>query len=707
MLLGGGLKAAVDGRHRPLRRRSRWRSPTRRSATICVAAGASVESRLCLPAGAARIRRRRAADIVLIDDGARGGDAALLPAVVRNLRYVRVPPRGSAAGGAATRWRRRRAARCSAFLAPQVRVTPGWLDELAAHLRARAATPPRSAEGGARRRAAASHRHPAGRRTAGCAIPAGSPRPTIPEHDFLRPVHGLGDVAFARPPRQAGRGRRFRRGYAGPAHAVFDLCMRLRARGGGALPAGRASPPGPTTAPPRRRRCPTRACRTRIRAGCASAGWRGAGAPPAPAAAASPAMRWSSTLPPRPDHDAGSVATLEQMLLLRRARLPGDVRGGQRREAGAAEAAALRRNGIELAAPPHYRLGHRISGGHGAGLDLVHVHRHANAHAVPRPGPRTGAAGQAGVLARRPALPPRGPRGRAGRPRPPPDASRGAGARTASARSDATILISDYEIELLRRWSIPRSCSCCAGSRVRCPSARGFAARSGALLPRQFPPSDPNVDGVHWFVAEVLPLVRARRCRSCACIVAGSDMPDRSALWRPTMSRCSAGCRPGDLFGQVRLSVAPLRYGAGFKGKVATSLAHGVPVVGSTTALEGTGLAPGDGFAVADDPAAFARAIVRLHEDEAVWTAAGRARALARCAAPHSPPRRRLGRSTAGLLGRPRRCRCRHGIPAGAGQSGSVTQELRAVGGEVDRARRRVAGIEGADQRRRGAAAAR
>ena len=66
--------------------------------------------------------------------------------------------------------------------------------------------------------------------------------------------------------------------------------------------------------------------------------------------------------------------------------------------------------------------------------------------------------------------------------------------------------------------------------------------------------------------------------------------------------------------------MAPLRYGAGFKGKVATSLAHGVPVVGTTIALEGTGLEPGDGIALADDPAAFAAEVVRLHQDELDWT---------------------------------------------------------------------------------------
>jgi glycosyltransferase involved in cell wall biosynthesis len=104
-----------------------------------------------------------------------------------------------------------------------------------------------------------------------------------------------------------------------------------------------------------------------------------------------------------------------------------------------------------------------------------------------------------------------------------------------------------------------------------------------------------------------------------------------------------------DLFGTVRLSVAPLRFGAGFKGKVATSLAHGLPVVGSSISLEGTGLLDGDGVLVADDPPAFAAAVVRLHEDSDLWEAQT-ARGLERVAALYSPDaaldiwRRMLGR---------------------------------------------------------------
>jgi glycosyltransferase involved in cell wall biosynthesis len=70
-----------------------------------------------------------------------------------------------------------------------------------------------------------------------------------------------------------------------------------------------------------------------------------------------------------------------------------------------------------------------------------------------------------------------------------------------------------------------------------------------------------------------------------------------------------------------RLTVAPLRFGAGIKGKIVSSLAAGVPCVASPVAVEGMGLADGLHLRVADGAAAFADAIVELHEQEAAWTA--------------------------------------------------------------------------------------
>ena len=73
------------------------------------------------------------------------------------------------------------------------------------------------------------------------------------------------------------------------------------------------------------------------------------------------------------------------------------------------------------------------------------------------------------------------------------------------------------------------------------------------------------------------------------------------------------------LMREVRLTVAPLRYGAGAKGKVVTSLAHGVPCVATPVAVEGMGLTPGVDVMVAENPEAFAAGIVAVHEDPVVW----------------------------------------------------------------------------------------
>jgi len=73
-------------------------------------------------------------------------------------------------------------------------------------------------------------------------------------------------------------------------------------------------------------------------------------------------------------------------------------------------------------------------------------------------------------------------------------------------------------------------------------------------------------------------------------------------------------------FNRCRLSVAPLRYGSGIKGKIATSLGFGVPCVATRMAIEGMGLTDGRETLVADSPKDFADAVVRLYEDQALWS---------------------------------------------------------------------------------------
>jgi glycosyltransferase involved in cell wall biosynthesis len=73
------------------------------------------------------------------------------------------------------------------------------------------------------------------------------------------------------------------------------------------------------------------------------------------------------------------------------------------------------------------------------------------------------------------------------------------------------------------------------------------------------------------------------------------------------------------LFDSCRLSIAPLRYGAGLKGKITQSLAWGLPVVTSPTGAEGLAIVDREHAMIAADPAEMARRIVELYQDEVLW----------------------------------------------------------------------------------------
>ena len=73
------------------------------------------------------------------------------------------------------------------------------------------------------------------------------------------------------------------------------------------------------------------------------------------------------------------------------------------------------------------------------------------------------------------------------------------------------------------------------------------------------------------------------------------------------------------LFNRIRLTVAPLRYGAGAKGKVVSSLCHGVPVVASPVAAEGMSLENGRDILIAEDQAGWVKHLQAAYCDEALW----------------------------------------------------------------------------------------
>ena len=129
----------------------------------------------------------------------------------------------------------------------------------------------------------------------------------------------------------------------------------------------------------------------------------------------------------------------------------------------------------------------------------------------------------------------------------------------------------------------------------------------------------PNVDAVLYFVNEVLPLIRQQE-PGIKFYVVGSKPPaslkqiaDNDVIVTGYVEDLSAymeGCR---------LSVVPLRYGAGIKGKVGFSLSYGVPCVVTQVGAEAMELESGREVLIADSPRDFAAAVIRLYRDKLLW----------------------------------------------------------------------------------------
>ncbi len=144
------------------------------------------------------------------------------------------------------------------------------------------------------------------------------------------------------------------------------------------------------------------------------------------------------------------------------------------------------------------------------------------------------------------------------------------------------------------------------------------AGRDGALFVGSYGHA-PNVDAVRFLCDEVLPALRALGCE-IPVAVAGSGMPAELAEYARVRGADVLGFLPSveEELRRRRMSIAPLRYGAGLKGKVGESLAAGVPVVGTGVAAEGF-VSPEEAMLVADAAVDLAVAIARLAEDDALW----------------------------------------------------------------------------------------
>jgi GT2 family glycosyltransferase/glycosyltransferase involved in cell wall biosynthesis len=129
----------------------------------------------------------------------------------------------------------------------------------------------------------------------------------------------------------------------------------------------------------------------------------------------------------------------------------------------------------------------------------------------------------------------------------------------------------------------------------------------------------PNVDAVKYFVEEIWPLA-SPSLPGVQFLIVGSNAPDELRKLESKTVRFVGYVETLDeLMTTSRVSVVPLRYGAGIKGKIGTSMAYGVPCVTTSIGAEGMSLRNGENVLVADEAKKFAEALVGLYTDQELW----------------------------------------------------------------------------------------
>ena len=187
------------------------------------------------------------------------------------------------------------------------------------------------------------------------------------------------------------------------------------------------------------------------------------------------------------------------------------------------------------------------------------------------------------------------------------------------ARTEQTWVVSDAEVEIIADEvpeidvRIVSNVIDVVGTEVTFSDRKDICFIGGYQHP-------PNIDAVIWFADEVWPLVQEKLPKLSFRIAGSAAPPEVEALGRRDgIEFLGFVDSAEDLFEECRLSVAPLRYGAGVKGKINQSMSLGVPVISTRVGAEGMGLEHDHDVLVADDPEAFADAIVRAYQDEKLW----------------------------------------------------------------------------------------
>jgi GT2 family glycosyltransferase len=186
-------------------------------------------------------------------------------------------------------------------------------------------------------------------------------------------------------------------------------------------------------------------------------------------------------------------------------------------------------------------------------------------------------------------------------------------------QAEATVVVTEDEKQVLSSlgvknvWVIPN-----IHEEISLSEKVAFDQRSGLVFIGSYN-HPPNIDAVKWLCLEIMPLVWASRPDITVNLL-GSNLKDEVkelASDKVIVTGYVPEVEP--YFQKSRIFVAPLRFGAGMKGKIGQSLSLGLPTITTKIGAEGMGLIDHQDVLIADTAEEFAQAVIELYDDRELW----------------------------------------------------------------------------------------
>jgi O-antigen biosynthesis protein len=194
-------------------------------------------------------------------------------------------------------------------------------------------------------------------------------------------------------------------------------------------------------------------------------------------------------------------------------------------------------------------------------------------------------------------------------------------------RSDLSLMISSFEMELLQRvFNVAAELLHYLPLMVDADKKlilKSFTDRQHFVSIGNFHHA-PNLDSVKYLKAEIWPLIRKQLPKAELYVYGAYPTQQVLEMNDPKNGFIVKGRAEEafDVIGNAKVLLAPLRFGAGLKGKLLDAMQCGTPSVTTSIGAEAMrGESPWNGF-VTDDASEFANKAVELYEDETQWTEA-------------------------------------------------------------------------------------